>query len=189
MVKQKLFFLSLILILVQCSVYGENLPPAHFDSASVSGLGVRNIGPAKVSGRVAAVAVTSVDGKTLIYGGAASGGAWKSEDGGTTFNPVFDKNTVQSIGAISIDPSNPKTIWVGTGEPWTRNSVSVGDGVYKSIDGGDNWTNMGLPESERIARILINPENTNTVYVCATGKLWSDSNERGVYRTTDGGKS
>jgi photosystem II stability/assembly factor-like uncharacterized protein len=189
MVKQKLIFLSLILILVQCSAYGENLPPARFDSASISGLGVRNIGPAKVSGRVAAVAVTSLDGKTLIYVGSASGGVWKSEDGGTTFNPVFDKNTAQSIGAVSIDPSNPKTIWVGTGESWTRNSVSIGDGIYKSTDGGETWTNMGLKESERIAKILIDPKDSNTVYACVPGKLWSDSADRGLYKTTDGGKT
>jgi photosystem II stability/assembly factor-like uncharacterized protein len=96
---------------------------------------------------------------------------------------------VQSIGAITIDPNNPKTVWVGTGETWTRNSVSVGDGVYKSTDGGENWTNLGLKESERISKIIVDPSDSNTVYVCATGKLWSNSDERGVYKTTDGGKS
>ena len=96
---------------------------------------------------------------------------------------------VQSIGAVTIDPKNPKDVWVGTGESWTRNSVSVGDGVYKSTDGGENWTNVGLKESERIAKILVDPTRPNTVYVCAPGKLWSDSDERGVYKTTDGGKT
>jgi photosystem II stability/assembly factor-like uncharacterized protein len=114
---------------------------------------------------------------------------WKSTNGGTTFKPVFDKQPVQSIGAVTIDPKNPKVIWVGTGEPWTRNSVSVGDGVYKSTDGGENWTNVGLKESERIAKILVDPTDTNTVYVCAPGKLWSDSDERGLYKTSDGGKT
>ena len=94
---------------------------------------------------------------------------------------------MQSIGAIALDPSNPQTVWVGTGESWTRNSVSVGDGIYKSTDGGDSWTNMGLPNSERIARIIVNPKNGNIVYACVPGKLWSDSAERGLYRTTDGG--
>jgi photosystem II stability/assembly factor-like uncharacterized protein len=160
-----------------------------FDEGVISGLGVRNIGSATMSGRVSAVAARNVNGKTLIYVGAASGGVWKSEDGGTRFKPVFDKQGVQSIGAITIDPRHPNTVWVGTGETWTRNSVSVGDGIYKSTDAGETWSHLGLPESERIARILVHPKNSGVVYACATGKLWSDSSERGVYRTSDGGKS
>ena len=97
--------------------------------------------------------------------------------------------TVQSIGALAIDPTNPKTVWAGTGESWARNSVSVGDGIYKSTDGGENWTNVGLKDSEHIAKILIDPKDGNTVYACATGQLWNDSEERGVYKTTDGGKT
>lgn len=159
------------------------------DSETISGLGARNIGSATMSGRVAALDAVREGSRLTIYVGAASGGVWKSVNGGTTFKSVFDKQPVQSIGAVTIDPKNPKTVWVGTGESWTRNSVSVGDGVYKSIDGGDNWTNMGLKDSERIAKILVDPSNTETVYVCATGKLWSDSDERGVYKTSDGGKT
>ena len=102
---------------------------------------------------------------------------------------MFDKQSVQSIGSIAIDPSNHDTIWVGTGEAWTRNSVSVGDGIYKSIDGGDTWTNMGLRNSERIAKIMIDPRDGNTVYACVPGKLWSDSPDRGLYKTSDGGKN
>jgi photosystem II stability/assembly factor-like uncharacterized protein len=159
------------------------------DSETISGLGARNIGSAAMSGRIAALDAVQEGQRLTVYVGAASGGVWKSVNGGTTFKPVFDKQPVQSIGAVTIDPKNPKVIWVGTGEPWTRNSVSIGDGVYKSTDGGDNWTNLGLKESERISRILVDPSNTDTVYVCATGKLWSDSDERGVYKTTDGGKT
>ena len=97
---------------------------------------------------------------------------------------------MQSIGAVAVDPSTPKTVWVGTGESWTRNSVSIGDGIYKSTDGGENWTNMGLKDSERISKILIDPKNGDTVYALRVpGKLWSDSDDRGVYKTTDGGKS
>ncbi len=170
------------------------LPPTPMvkpviDSGVISGLGVRNIGSAAMSGRVAAVAARNEGGKTIVYVGAASGGVWKSQDGGTTFKPVFDKQKVQSIGAVTIDPTNGKTIWVGTGEAWTRNSTSVGDGIYKSTDDGETWTNMGLPNSERIVRILVHPKDGNVVFACVPGKLWSDSADRGLYRTSDGGKS
>jgi len=142
-----------------------------------------------MSGRVAALDAVHEGQRLTVYIGAASGGVWKSVNGGATFKPVFDKQPVQSIGAVTIDPKNPKVVWVGTGESWTRNSVSVGDGVYKSVDGGDNWINVGLKDSERIAKILVDPSSTDTVYACTTGKLWSDSDERGVYKTTDGGKT
>ncbi len=162
----------------------------HFDSGTVSGLGARNIGSAAMSGRIAALAAhNSEDGKVTIYVGAASGGVWKSIDSGTTFKPVFDDQPVQAIGAIAIDPNQPKTIWVGTGETWTRNSVSIGNGIYKSTDGGETWTYKGLPESERINEILVHPGDSNTVFACVPGKLWSDSAERGLYRSRDGGDS
>ncbi len=165
-------------------------PVARFDAGAISGLGVRNIGSATMSGRIAALdARAGKDGKTLIYVGAASGGVWKSTDGGTTFKPVFDKQPVQSIGAITIDPSNPKTVWVGTGESWTRNTISIGNGIYKSTDGGDSWTYLGLPESERIVKIMVDPGASDTVYACSPGKMWSDSADRGLYKTTDGGKN
>ena len=159
------------------------------DSETISGLVARNIGSAEMSGRVAALAAVRVDGRLTVYVGSASGGVWRSENGGTIFKPVFDKQPVQSIGAIAIDPSASKTVWVGTGESWMRNSVSIGDGIYKSTDDGGSWTNMGLRNSERISKILIDPKDGNTVYACVPGKLWSDSDERGVYKTSDGGKT
>jgi photosystem II stability/assembly factor-like uncharacterized protein len=162
---------------------------AKVDSETISGLGARNIGSAAMSGRIAAIAAVHEGNRLTVYLGSASGGVWKSENGGTTYKPVFDKEAVQSIGAVTIDPTNPKVIWVGSGEAWTRNSVSIGNGIYKSVDGGDNWTNMGLRESERIAKILIDPSDPNTVYACVPGKLWSDSEDRGVYKTINGGKS
>jgi photosystem II stability/assembly factor-like uncharacterized protein len=162
---------------------------AKVDSETISGLGARNIGSAAMSGRIAALAAVQEGDRLTVYAAAASGGVWKSVNGGTTFKPVFDRQPVQSIGAIAIDPTNPKVIWVGTGEAWTRNSVSIGDGVYKSVDGGENWTNVGLKTSERVASILVDPSAPNTVYVCVPGALWSDSDDRGVYKTTDGGKS
>ena len=177
------------------AVIGLSMPfllPAQevkFDSDTISGLGARNIGSATMSGRVSALTAVKVDGRLTVYIGSASGGVWKSVNGGTTYKPVFDKQPVQSIGAIAIDPQAPKTIWVGTGESWTRNSVSIGDGIYRSTDGGENWTNLGLRDSERISKILIDPKDSDTIYACVPGKLWSDSEERGVYRTSDGGKT
>jgi len=160
-----------------------------FDSGTISGLGARNIGSAVMSGRIASIAGRNENGKTTLFVGAASGGVWKSSDGGTTFKPVFDKQPAQSIGAIAIDPSNPRTVWVGTGESWMRNSVSIGDGIFKSTDGGETWSRAGLESSEHIVRIVVHPRNGNVVYACVPGRLWSDSTERGVYRTEDGGKS
>src|SRR5436190_24103505 len=180
--------MALGLALFSPSVFAQT-PAPRFDSETISGLGARNIGSATMSGRIAALDAVQEGQRLTVYVGAASGGVWKSLNGGSTFKPVFDKQPVQSIGAVVIDPKNPKVIWVGTGEPWTRNSTSIGDGVYKSVDGGENWTNMGLKDSERIAKILVDPSSTNTVYVCAPGKLWSDGDERGLYKTTDGGKT
>jgi len=175
-------------ILVSASASGANETP--YNSATISGLGARNIGSATMSGRISAIAgVKEPSGKITLFVGAASGGIWKSDDGGTRFRPVFDEQSVQSIGAIAIDPKNSRNIWVGSGESWTRNSVSIGDGIYKSSDGGETWTNAGLPKSERIAQIVVSPKNSDTVFASVPGALWSDSPDRGLYRTTDGGKN
>jgi photosystem II stability/assembly factor-like uncharacterized protein len=159
------------------------------DSDVISGLPIRSIGPAVMGGRIADIEAVREDGKLTVYVGSASGGVWRSRDGGITFKPVFDKQPTQSIGSIAIDPSDPKTVWVGTGESWARNSVSVGTGVYVSHDGGDNWQSVGLADSEHVARILIDPKDGKTVYACALGHLWNSNTERGVYKTTDGGKT
>ena len=158
-----------------------------FDSATFGGLRARSIGPATMSGRIAALDVVPVDPLT-VYVGAASGGVWKSVDGALTFKAIFDDHP-QSIGALKIDPSNHDTVWVGTGEPWVRNTVSVGFGVYKTTDAGDNWTHVGLEDTERISTIRIDPTDGDVVYVCATGHLWNANEERGVYKTTDGGET
>jgi photosystem II stability/assembly factor-like uncharacterized protein len=162
--------------------------PPRFDISTLYGLNARNIGSAVMSGRVSAIAGrTGSDGKTMLLVGAASGGVWLSNNGGTTFRPIFDREPVQSIGAIALDPNNKDVIWVGTGESWMRNSVSVGDGIYKSTDGGESWTHMGLPNSEHISQIVVDPGDSKTVYACVPGALWSDSPDRGLYKTTDGG--
>src|SRR5205814_1288550 len=134
--------LFLILLLTQAQT-----PAVKVDSETISGLGARNIGSAAMSGRIAALAAVHEGARLTIYVGAASGGVWKSVNGGTTFKPVFDKQPAQSIGAVTIDPKNSKVVWVGTGESWMRNSVSIGDGIYRSDDGGENWTNLGLRNS------------------------------------------
>lgn len=163
--------------------------PPRFDAGTVSGLPARNIGSAQMSGRIAAVTAVNDGGRLTVFAASASGGVWKSVNAGTSFQPVFDNPAVQSTGAIAIDPSNSKIVWTGSGETWVRNSVSIGDGIYKSTDGGENWANSGLRDSERISKILIDPADGNTVYACATGHLWDDNAERGVFKTTDGGKS
>src|SRR5215472_9137290 len=163
--------------------------PVRYDAGTISGLPARNIGSAEISGRIAAVTAVNDGGLLTVFAGSASGGVWKSVNGGTTFKPVFDSESVQSIGAVAIDPRNPKVVWAGTGEGWLRNSVSIGDGIYKSVDGGENWANMGLKDSEHIAKILVDPANSDTVFACATGHLWDDNAERGVYKSTNGGKS
>src|SRR5436190_22659604 len=161
-----------------------------YGPATISGLGARNIGSATMSGRISAVAGTrEPSGKITLFVGAASGGVWKSDDSGIRYRPVVDEQPAQSIGAIALDPKNSKNVWVGTGESWTRNTVSIGEGIHKSTDGGETWTHAGLENSERIAKIVVSPKNSDTVFVAVPGALWSDSPDRGVYRTTDGGKT
>jgi len=159
------------------------------DSDTLSGLPIRAIGPAAMGGRIADLTAVREGQRLTIYVGSASGGVWKSVDGGTTFKPVFDRQPSLSIGSVAIDPSNAKTVWVGTGEAWVRNSVSVGTGMYRSRDGGDNWEAVGLPDSEHVSRIVVHPKDGNTVYACALGHLWNSNSERGVFKTTDGGKT
>src|SRR5437660_6016813 len=185
-VRRVLMSLSFLLV---CTMFcpAEEAP---FRSATVSGLGARNIGSATMSGRISAIAGTrEPSGKITMFVGAASGGVWKSDDSGTRYRPVFDEQSAQSIGAIALDPQNSKNVWDGTGESWTRDSVSRGDGTYKPTDGGETWTNVGLPKSERIAQIAVSPKNSETVFACVPGTLWSDSPDRGLYKTTDGGKT
>jgi photosystem II stability/assembly factor-like uncharacterized protein len=181
------FVMALVITGLVCGpapVYSQGVT---FDADMISGLEARPIGPATMSGRV--TAIDAVAGNRLtIYVGTAGGGLWQSVDGGLQFKSIFDKYN-QSIGAVTVDPSRPETIWVGTGETWVRNSVSVGDGVYRSTDAGENWTRLGLDTTERIARIVVHPHDSNAVLVCATGHLFDDNPDRGVYRTKDGGKT
>ena len=147
----------------------------------------RSVGPAAMSGRVTAI---DVDLKNdIIYAGSASGGVWKSQSGGIIWTPLFDKESTQSVGAIAVNQNNTAEIWVGTGEGNPRNSQNFGDGVYKSIDGGKTWKNMGLKTSKAIHKIIINPNNSDIVYVAGIGSAFGPNEERGVFKTTDGGKT
>lgn len=163
-------------------------PRDPMSPATFVGLRLRSIGPALTSGRVAALAVDPTNRKRY-YVAAASGGVWKTVNAGTTFTPVFDNEGSYSIGAIALDPKNPATVWVGTGENNSQRSVSYGDGVYRSDDGGRSWRNMGLKKSEHIGRIVIDPRDSQVVYVAAQGPLWSPGGDRGLFKTTDGGKT
>ncbi|MCF1751746.1 WD40/YVTN/BNR-like repeat-containing protein [Mariniradius sediminis] len=178
---------GLLLGLLQISFFstGQDIVTLKGDELFGS-LSARQIGPAVMSGRITDLTGHPSDGK-VIYAGTAGGGLWKSVNGGASFKPIFDKYN-QSIGAVELDPNDPdNTIWVGTGETWVRNSVSAGDGLYKSVDGGTSWNKVGFENSDRISGIAINPKNSKEMYVGVLGALWADSDERGVYKTTDGG--
>ncbi|MEZ5011302.1 MAG: hypothetical protein R2744_06775 [Bacteroidales bacterium] len=157
-------------------------------SSMLGGLKFRSLGPAAYSGRIADFAVNP-ENPSEYYIGVASGGLWKTENKGTTFTPVFDNQPVYSIGALAIDPLNPNILWVGTGENNSQRNLSYGDGVYKTTDGGRTFTNMGLNKSEHRGKIMIDPRNSNTVYVAAQGPVWGPGGDRGLYKTTDGGKT
>ncbi|MDH4069019.1 MAG: hypothetical protein OEV30_01205 [Ignavibacteria bacterium] len=156
------------------------------DMKKLHGLKARSIGPAGMSGRVTSIDVVN-DNPQIIYVGTASGGLWKSESGGTDWKPIFDTLAVASIGAVAVDQQNPAIVWAGTGEGNPRNSMTNGDGIYKSIDGGRSWSLMGLKDTRAIHRVIIHPGNSDVVYVGALGAPWGENPERGVYKTTDGG--
>jgi photosystem II stability/assembly factor-like uncharacterized protein len=153
-----------------------------------SGLKFRSLGPAAASGRVMAIAVNPKD-KFEYYVGVASGGVWKTVNDGTTWTPVFEKEASYSIGWVALDPNDPAVVWVGTGESNSQRSVAYGDGIYRSDDGGKDWQNLGLKKSAHIGRVVVDPRDSKVVYVAAEGPLWGPGGDRGLYKTTDGGKN
>lgn len=166
----------------------EKANESTINQGLVSGLHLRSVGPALTAGRIADIAVNPKN-PNEFYLAIASGGVWKTKNHGTTFQPVFDGQSSYSIGCVTIDPNQTNTVWVGTGENNNQRSVAYGDGVYKSIDGGKSWKNMGLKNSEHISKIIVDPRNSDIVYVAAYGPLWSAGGDRGVYKTTDGGNT
>ncbi len=181
----------LLLLLISISVSAaedDEKPTPGLNESTLKGLEWRSIGPALMAGRVADIAVDPSD-RSNWYIAVGSGGVWKTENRGTTWNPVFDSEGSYSIGCITIDPNNSNTIWIGTGENVGGRHVGYGDGIYKSLDGGNSWTNMGLKESQHIGMIAVDPRDSNVVYVAAQGPLWSAGGERGLYKTSDGGQN
>ncbi|HEY7181070.1 MAG TPA: glycosyl hydrolase, partial [Blastocatellia bacterium] len=166
----------------------QERPSDPMSTPTFSGLRFRSIGPAVTSGRVNGFAVDPHD-RSRYYIAVASGGVWKTVNAGTTWTPVFDNYGSYSIGAIELDPKDTSTLWVGTGEYNSQRSVGYGDGVYKSEDGGRSFRKVGLEKSEHIGRIVIDPRDSRVVYVAAQGPLWSAGGDRGLYKTTDGGKT
>ncbi|HWA36114.1 MAG TPA: hypothetical protein VG737_18360 [Cyclobacteriaceae bacterium] len=180
---------KLILITITIILAGQAcLIAQKLDMERLKGYKPRSIGPAGMSGRITSIAAVNSNPE-IIYAGAASGGLWKSTSGGINWEPIFDKEAVLSIGAIAVQQNNPSVIWVGTGEGNPRNSLNGGYGIYKSLDGGKNWKLMGLEKTRNIYKIIIDPNNTNTVYVASIGSPWGEHPERGVYKTTDGGET
>ncbi|MFM8450023.1 MAG: WD40/YVTN/BNR-like repeat-containing protein, partial [Haliscomenobacter sp.] len=175
------------LFLLCCFFYLSGIQAQVPVETLLGNLRARQIGPATTSGRIASIDAVHRRPE-IIYVGTAGGGVWKTNSGGASFAPVFDEH-VQAIGKIVIDQQHPDTVWVGTGEPWVRNSVSPGNGVYRTVNGGKTWEHLGLTTTERISDILIHPSNPDIVYVAAQGHLWDAHPDRGVYKTTDGGKS
>ena len=179
-------FSLLMFIAMVAGLQGQKNNPVA--DSSFASLKFRSIGPAFMSGRIADVAIHPQNDNVWFIA-VGSGGVWRTKNSGITWKPVFDKQKVYSTGCVTIDPNQPNTIWVGTGENVGGRHISFGDGIYKSIDGGDSWKNMGLPQSEHISEIIVHPENSAVVFVAVQGPLWSSGGERGFYMTKDGGQT
>lgn len=174
--------------LLQSAIINAQTATTELNSSYFQSLYSRNLGPSTMSGRITSIVGTIQENQVNLYVGTAGGGIWKSLNGGITFTPLFDKYC-QSIGALAIDPKSPKTIYAGTGESNMRNSVSIGDGIYKTTDAGANWQKIGLDSTEHISKIIIDPSDSKHIWVAVPGPLWSASNHRGLYETRDGGKT
>lgn len=186
---RKIIFLFVLLLTFSFSGFSQDKETDKlFSESTFSGLKFRNIGPGFMSGRIADIAIHP-ENDNIWYVAVGSGGVWKTTNSGTTWKPIFDSQSVYSIGCITIDPQNPNIIWVGTGENIGGRHVGFGDGIYKSSDGGSSWENVGLKESQHISKIVVHPENSDIIWVAAQGPLWSKGGDRGLYKSIDGGKT
>ncbi len=176
-------YLSIVAALATSSLGAQD---SLWNAEAFRGLELRGIGPALMSGRVVDVA-KNPDDPSVWYVAVASGGVWKTENNGTTWEPIFDEYGSYSIGCVTVDPGNPHVVWVGTGENNSQRSAGYGDGVYKSVDGGESFERMGLESSEHIGKIVLDPRDSNVVWVAAQGPLWAPDGDRGLYKSTDGG--
>ncbi|MGB9006098.1 MAG: hypothetical protein WCB96_10275 [Candidatus Aminicenantales bacterium] len=194
--KKRIIYLALTFFYLASFAWSQTTPsdkPAAgkknlLTPETLAGLAFRNIGPAVMSGRISDIAIHPKT-RRVWYVAVGSGGVWKTENAGTAWTPIFDDQGSYSIGCLTLDPNNPDVVWVGTGENVSGRHVGYGDGIYKSLNGGKTWTNMGLRASEHIARILVDPRHSNVVYAAAEGPLWSPGGERGLYKSIDGGRT
>ena len=182
-----LFTLSIVFLSINHTSWAQSSQKEHA-AAVAKGLKLRSIGPAVMGGRIADIAVSTHNSSTW-YVAVGSGGLWKTVNSGITWTPIFDKQPSYSIGAVTLDPNNPEVVWVGTGENVSGRHVGWGDGIYRSRDGGGTWQQMGLKNSEHIGKILIDPRNSDVLFVAAEGPLWSSGGERGLYKSKDQGNS
>ena len=186
--KKHLIILCVVLSWLFIGNFNTLAQSQKINNDTFKGLTFRNIGPAMTSGRIADIAIHP-ENANVWYVAVGSGGVWKTTNSGTTWNPIFDDQVSYSIGCITLDPNNPHTVWVGTGENVGGRHVAFGDGIYVSHDDGKSWKNMGLKNSEHLSKIIVHPEDSNVIWVASQGPLWTKGGERGVYKTTDGGKS
>ena len=190
---KRLFIITFIFLIVfnsesQRKRNLSNNTSVNKSDISISALRLRNVGPAFLSGRIADIAIHP-NNDNVWYVATGSSGVWKTENSGTTYTPIFDNETTYSTGCVTIDPSDPSIIWLGTGENVGGRHVAFGDGVFKSENGGKSWKNMGLRKSEHISEIIVHPNNSNIIWAASQGPLWSPGGERGLYKSTDGGEN
>ena len=177
-----------VLLFFLCVGFTSMVTAQKMTEQTFQGLKLRNVGPAFTSGRIADIAIHPQN-ENVWYVAVGSGGVWKTTNSGTTWKPLFDKQKSYSIGAITVDPNNPHTVWVGTGENVGGRHVAFGDGVYVSYDDGASWKNMGLKNSEHISKIIVHPKDSNIIWVVSQGPLWTSGGERGVFKSVDGGNT
>ncbi|MEO0734751.1 MAG: glycosyl hydrolase, partial [Bacteroidota bacterium] len=177
-----IFYCLLVFLALPLSAQEDKKP------ATLGGFSLRNVGPAFVAGRIADIAVHP-DHENTWYVAVASGGVWKTQNAGITWQPIFDNKDVYATGCLTIDPNNPATVWLGTGENVGGRHIGFGDGVYRSTDAGRSWKNMGLPNSEHVSKIIVHPDNSDVIWVASQGPLWSPGGDRGVFKSTDGGET